>query len=151
MRTFVGLSGMRNVCRRAGFEGFGWMRGWNRAGEMVVVVAEGAWMVVFVFGLVVVWEHPPRRASPARFRIAPPYVFDEGGRPYPPSPRRREGDGVGCVVLVWGIFLFAKVRFASFAVHGPFTNGPYGVTLPFRFGLAWPLPSALAPSPEPPS
>ena len=30
------------------------------------------------------------------------------------------------VVLVWGVFIFAKVRFASFAVLGPFTNGPYG-------------------------
>ena len=26
---------------------------------------------------------------------------------------------------VWGVFIFAKVRFASFAVLGPFTNGPY--------------------------
>ena len=32
----------------------------------------------------------------------------------------------GVVVFVWGVCLFAKVCFASFAVLGPFTNGPYG-------------------------
>ena len=30
------------------------------------------------------------------------------------------------MVFVWGVFVYAKVCFASFAVHGPFTNGPYG-------------------------
>ena len=33
------------------------------------------------------------------------------------------------MVLVWGVFIFAKVRFASFAVVGPFTNGPCGVAV----------------------
>ena len=31
--------------------------------------------------------------------------------------------------FVWGVFLSAKVRFASFAVLGPFSNGPYGMAV----------------------
>ena len=39
--------------------------------------------------------------------------------------------GVGeRVVLVWGVFISAKVRFASFAALGPFSNGPYGMAVP---------------------
>ena len=61
------------------------------------------------------------------------------------------------VVFVWGVFVFAKVCFASFAVLGPFTNGPYGVrvfcwigvVVVWRIGLGecvWPLPSPASPA-----
>ena len=41
---------------------------------------------------------------------------------------------VGCVwdggvVFVWGVFIFCEGRFASFAVVGPFSNGPYGAAV----------------------
>ena len=38
-----------------------------------------------------------------------------------------------CNIPRWGVFIFAKVRFASFAVLGPFSNGPYG----WRFWCSW--------------
>ena len=87
------------------------------------------------------------RASPARFRIAPPYatkgVCGSALPPLPPHPGPLGergfvgGDGGGLVVGVgcedgWvrKSLSFCEGRFASFAVLGPFTNGPYEMAVP---------------------
>ena len=59
--------------------------------------------------------------------------------------------------FVWGVFIFAKVRFASFAVLGPFTNGPYEMAVCLCGMGCWlrespsvpSLPLALTPGPSP--
>ena len=95
----------------------------------------------------------PERSPFGPSDISPASGGNPATRPQPwvPAPVSECGPGFAgmagrcVVVLVWGVFVFAKVRFASFAVLGPFTNGPYEVrSFAVRIGGCLPCPALLS-------